>query len=117
MNAKEAFEEAAQVCEKIAGEYEYDSQMAKGRAIRACIAAIRARAALEPDGWMPIASAPKDGSSFIAVSGQWITTCHWHRLSFCWATCGPTYERYPIDEQPEYWQPLPAPPERPAVTL
>ena len=58
----------------------------------------------------PIEEAPKDGRSFLACSGNWITVCHWHKYQMCWATSGPVYSRYPCDEQPTHWIPLPDPP-------
>lgn len=60
--------------------------------------------------WMPIESAPKDGSCFLACCGNWVTVAHWHRVQLCWATNGPNYSRYPHDEQPTHWQPLPPAP-------
>lgn len=60
--------------------------------------------------WKLIESAPKDGSSFLACTGQWMTVCHWHRQQECWATNGPAYSPYPADEQPTHWMPLPASP-------
>lgn len=60
--------------------------------------------------WQKIESAPKDGTSMLVVNGYWMITAHWHRGFHCWATCGPTYERLPADEQPTHWMPLPAPP-------
>lgn len=60
--------------------------------------------------WQPIETAPKDGKSILVVNGNWIVTAHWHRSQQCWASCGPTYERLPWDEQPTHWMPLPEPP-------
>lgn len=57
--------------------------------------------------WHPIDSAPKDGKAILVASGNWIVTAHWHRYQGCWASCGPTYERLPADEQPELWMPIP----------
>ena len=74
------------------------------------IASIVAAAPSAGSGWMPIETAPKDGSSFLGVSGHWIITMHWHRIQQCFASCGPSYERIPADEQPTHWQPLPPPP-------
>ena len=64
-------------------------------------------AAVNP--WQPIETAPKDGSVFLACVGNWMTVAHWHRSQQCLATNGPTYERYPADEMPTHWMPLPAP--------
>jgi Protein of unknown function (DUF551) len=60
--------------------------------------------------WKLIESAPKDGSSFLAYVGQWMTVCHWHRQQGCWASNGPIYSPYPPDEQPTHWMPLPVGP-------
>mgnify|MGYP001340724877 CR=1 FL=1 len=61
--------------------------------------------------WQPIESAPQDGVGILAVSGNWIVTMHWHRNANCWADCGPSYARIPVDEQPTHWMPLPQPPQ------
>ena len=66
--------------------------------------------------WQPIETAPKDGSSFLAWVGNWMTVAHWHRHQQCLATNGPTYERYPADEMPTHWMPLPNPPNRQGAT-
>lgn len=60
--------------------------------------------------WRGMESAPKDGSSFLACSGRWITVGFWHRAQQCWACSAPQYSRYPSDELPTHWQPLPEPP-------
>ena len=67
-------------------------------------------AATAVNPWQPIETAPKDGSVFLACVGNWMTVAHWHRSQQCLATNGPTYERYPADEIPTHWMPLPAPP-------
>ena len=76
------------------------------------LAALRAlQAPAIPAGWLPIESAPKDGSWFIAIS-------KWGRIRMVrWADYGG--DRYPIndedrmwDTQPTHWQPLPPPPEK-----
>lgn len=74
-------------------------------------AALRAAAsALRGMEWQTIDSAPKDGRALLLVSGGWITVGSWHRQAGCWVTSGPIYQRYPADEQPDHWLPLPSPP-------
>lgn len=70
----------------------------------------RALLAASPSPWRDMADAPKDGSSFLACSGTWITVGFWHRAQKCWACSAPNYSRYPSDELPTHWQPLPEPP-------
>ena len=61
--------------------------------------------------WQPIETAPKDGSTFLVCVGNWMTVAHWHRQQQCLATNGrPIYARYPADELPTHWMPLPEPP-------
>lgn len=77
------------------------------RAIREAIANPAIRAHILQSAWRPIGEAPKDGSTIIVRAGNWVVTAHWHRSQQCWATCGPTYERLPADEQPTDWHALP----------
>ena len=75
------------------------------------LAALRREpAATEGAGWQPIETAPKDGRAIQLVSGNWQTTGSWHKAYQCWTTNGPVYSKYPADEQPTHWMPLPAPP-------
>jgi hypothetical protein len=60
--------------------------------------------------WQPIETAPKDGTSFLAANGMWITVGFWHRSFNVWACNAPVYSRYPPGEEPTHWQPLPKPP-------
>lgn len=78
----------------------------------------------EPDanGWMPIETAPKDGTYILGVPGgeymegvPWLpSVIHWEPLADDWST-GPIDEE---DDRPkgwegmpfEHWQPLPKPP-------
>lgn len=66
--------------------------------------------ALRAQGWQPIESAPKDGTPILGCNGNWRVTMHWHTIRKCWADCGPSYSNIPHDEQPKFWQSLPAPP-------
>ena len=61
---------------------------------------------VETSAWQSIETAPKDGRTVLVKSGNWVVTAHWHP-SQCWATCGPSYEPIPSDEQPEKWAPIP----------
>jgi hypothetical protein len=88
----------------------------------------------EARGWQPIETAPKDGSSFLALCGGHVEKIAWFngwdsgvvtsRAGPCW---GIAYaEGYILDEgwdegtgcyltpiePPTHWQPLPAPPEK-----
>ncbi len=60
--------------------------------------------------WRDIASAPKDGSSFLAICGSLMTVGHWQRHAGAWCCVSPSYELYPADEQITHWMPLPRPP-------
>jgi hypothetical protein len=59
-----------------------------------------------PQGWQPIATAPKDGTRVLLWGPAWVTPR-------CGQFFGPDwrllYER-PFTGQPTVWQPLPAPP-------
>lgn len=69
------------------------------------------------DGWEPIETAPRDGTSFLVCVGNWMTVCCWNKHRNDWCTNGPVYSPYGADERPTHWQPLPAPPsDRPAPT-
>ncbi|WP_435658125.1 hypothetical protein [Brucella pituitosa] len=94
----------------------------EGKLVRAAIAAIRALSS-QPiaDWWLPIETAPKDGTEFIGWDGKWPFRC----------SAGKKYELYPhMDggptyrdvwdghyydsltiEHPTHWRPLPASPE------
>ena len=63
-------------------------------------------------GWQPIETAPKDGSTFLACSGDWMTTCCWNKHRVDWCECGPHYPAYPQDERPEFWMLLPVGPNK-----
>jgi hypothetical protein len=60
--------------------------------------------------WQTIESAPKNGTSFLAVNGNWYVVCHWHRGVCAWCSSGPSYDMIPRDELPTHWMPLPAAP-------
>ena len=61
-------------------------------------------------GWLPIESAPKDGTSFLACVGQWMTVCYWNRHRHDWRCVCSYRSEYADDERPQYWQRLPIPP-------
>jgi hypothetical protein len=61
----------------------------------------------EQQAWRPIETAPKNGTTLLIVSGNWVVTAHWHRIMQCWASCGPSYEALPRDEQPTHWMSIP----------
>jgi hypothetical protein len=63
-------------------------------------------------GWQPIETAPRDGSSMLLCANRWITVGCWHRAQSCWASNGPAYTRYPAHEQPTHWMPAPDVPTR-----
>lgn len=63
-----------------------------------------------PEGWQPIETAPKDGTSFLCCSGSWETVACWNKHRDEWCCSAPGYPPYPRDEQPECWRPLPAAP-------
>lgn len=62
-------------------------------------------------GWRTIDSAPKDGTPFLARSGNWLTVGSWNKHRNGWCVSSPSYDAYPPDEQPTHWQPLPTPPQ------
>ncbi len=60
--------------------------------------------------WLPIDSAPRDGTEILAYvpyGGGFITQTHWKRLDFG----GGLWFVESGEICPSYWQPLPAPPE------
>jgi hypothetical protein len=59
-----------------------------------------------PQGWQPIATAPKDGSYLLALLDGWPhpVTVTWQTAELCWIECGRDSCR------PTHWMPLPAPP-------
>jgi hypothetical protein len=66
-------------------------------------------------GWMPIASAPKDGTWFIALQDGELYPCQWHAEE---PDEGPYQEGWwdhfnKSFEEPTRWIPLPAPPSTP----
>lgn len=65
----------------------------------------RLRRASPPlQGWMPIESAPKDGTSIIiALTDDTVSEAYWHRRG--WVVHGEF-----LSDQQTHWQPLPTPP-------
>lgn len=97
---------AASLCKPRFGRlFAYPAEVSE--AIKLAIADQAIRAHILQSAWRPIGEAPKDGSTIIVRSGNWIVTAHWHRHQQCWASCGPSYDRLPADEQPTDWQPIP----------
>lgn len=98
-------EQHAQTLEEIAARWQttwpYESA-----ALRAGAAALRA-----PQGWQPIATAPKDGTRFLGTDGVdvWVVAAS-GRESQPWAAVPGWSPR-----QPTHFQPLPLPPVSPAT--
>lgn len=80
----------------------------------------RYSAGVDPAGWQPISTAPKDGTRFKAThsnarpSDQAIdlaANCYWDGSKFQ-VSCFPLSKcgRFIITGQPDLWQPLPTPP-------
>jgi len=61
------------------------------------------------NGWLPIESAPKDGSGFLAfINKDWIEGMFWNGKAWSYLSDG---DITPSGRsQPTYWQPLPPPP-------
>lgn len=75
------------------------------------LAELHSRLAQPPDPeWQPIESAPKDGTAFIAVSGNWIVCMCWNKHRRDWCTVDKHYCSLPEDETFTHWMPLPSPP-------
>lgn len=66
---------------------------------------------LVQDGWQPIETAPKDGSSVLVYEGfePIVTEGWWDAEDEMWRPSGS--RNYPFWHQPTHWQPLPDPPE------
>lgn len=61
------------------------------------------------NGWMPIKSAPKDGTPILAfVSKDWIEGMFWNGSDWSYLSDGDITPHG--RNQPTHWQPLPAPP-------
>lgn len=60
--------------------------------------------------WQPIETAPKDGTAFLAVSGNWIVCMCWNKHRRDWCTVDKHYCPLPEDETFTHWMPLPSPP-------
>ena len=60
-----------------------------------------------PDDWRLMGAEPKDGTTFLAAIGPWITVGFWHRVSHRLHVDAPGYPPYREDEQPTHWMPLP----------
>ncbi len=67
----------------------------------------------DDDGWMPIESAPRDGSDFLAFDGDFIEVCKFvdGKLLLSWSG-DPFSTSSNIDCDATHWQPLPAPPRK-----
>lgn len=91
-------------------------------AFDAAIAALQAALQAEPQGWMPIETAPKDEATyFLATNGSGVWVAHWqpvagsgYRFDNPWRTVMLNHwhiedkqRRY---EPPTHYQPLPTPP-------
>lgn len=65
----------------------------------------------DANGWMPIETAPKDGTDFLALCSY--QRKH-HQMVGCFAPKG-TFVSWPgrWDYRPTHWQPLPKPPVQP----
>lgn len=61
-------------------------------------------------GWQPIETAPKDGTAFLAASGNWIVCMCWNKHRRDWCTVDKHYCPLPDDETFTHWMLLPAPP-------
>jgi len=72
-------------------------------------AAVTAYLAEAGDGWMPIETAPKDGTKILLWPGYLMggdpMSGWWARLAGKWVSAGE-----PFEVAPTHWRPLPAPP-------
>lgn len=64
-----------------------------------------------PEGWQPIETAPKDGTTIIVLDGSCVEPAMWDCEEEvdggqCWRASDPAWERI----QPTHWTPLPPPP-------
>jgi hypothetical protein len=67
--------------------------------------------------WMPIETAPKDGTKFLAAQGKDIETTAWRHLNLIMRNDGKDVEVYGFVAKysqwwPTHWMPLPTPPEK-----
>lgn len=67
----------------------------------------------DANGWMPIESAPKDGTRVLIWQGEAYVA--WFEREYAWVSHGGAWisERYRSDTYeyaPTHWQPLPKPP-------
>ena len=116
--ALDAMEHMANVLNNIdAVDEDEDAQHdAAFEAVRAAIAALQA----EPQGWMPIETAPKDEATyFLATNGSGVWVAHWqpvagsgYRFDNPWRTV--MLNHWHIEDKqrrygpPTHWMPLPA---------
>lgn len=65
--------------------------------------------------WLPIESAPKDGTLILVGTPFWYAACRSFNMGRWWTYAPPLYgERPTLDgraEDPTHWMPLPAPPQ------
>ena len=83
-------------------EYDRDAELAEARA---------ALTAAKAGGWLPIETAPKDGTAVLVSEGRFCSCVEWNEEFDWWAVddnkLGPFRLR---GAAPTHWQPLPNPP-------
>lgn len=66
------------------------------------------------EGWLPIESAPRDGTWFLAANDEVVDRCFFTTTDYCDPGWYFAFACFPLDcggdERPTHWRPLPAPP-------
>ena len=109
MKSQSEYLAMAEALEELAADYEgYRSMEVYALTMRA--EKLRTQALSANAQWLPIESAPRDGTTILVCSGYWKATVHWHKHAQAWCTSRPSYQLVTDDEQPTHYMLLPPPP-------
>lgn len=102
-------------CECVEAEtYRQMHETARELGYPSILEALEALERLSSDGWMPIESAPKDGTRIMGAS--WNENCGWRQFVLFWSDrflpdgVEPFWQFGGCKEHPTHWRPLPEPP-------